>query len=184
MIIRILHWSIVVCLMVAYSTAYYRYWYTTQTETANWTLLVVHINVGLLTFILSMTMFTLYYRLSKSRGHAAPIKTITTKKMPVIIMHYVLYFMLISLPVSAYLGTGFDIPVLGVFNLPGFFRFEYIEHILQQNFDMLMITFLEPFANYHRDLASDLLLPLLLIGHIGAAIIHYKLKNSPCCKCI
>lgn len=163
--------------MVAYTTAYYRYWYTTQTETANWTLLVVHINVGLLILILSIAMLTLYYRLSTSRDSAAPVITITPKKTSARIMHYALYFMLISLPVSAYLGTGFDIPVLGFFNLPGFFRFEYIEHTVQQNFDMLMITFIEPFANYHRDIASDILLPLLLIGHIGAAIIHYKLKK-------
>ncbi|WP_238383540.1 cytochrome b [Colwellia psychrerythraea] len=182
MIIRILHWSIVVSVMMAYSTAYYRYWYTTQTEVANWTLLVIHINVGLLIFILSIVMFTLYYRLSTSKDSAAPVITTTTKTTPARIMHYALYFMLISLPISAYLGTGFDIPVLGAFNLPGFFRFEYIEQTVLQKFDMLMITLIEPFANYHRDIASDILLPLLLIGHIGAAIIHYKLKKiRPCC---
>jgi cytochrome b561 len=168
--------------MVAYSTVYYRYWYTTQTEVANWTLLVVHINFGLLIFILSIVMFTLYYRLSTSKDSVAPVITITTKATPARIMHYALYFMLISLPVSAYLGTGFDIPVLGVFSLPGFFRFEFIEHTVQQNFDMLMITFIEPFANYHRDIAADILFPLLLVGHIGAAIIHDKLKKvRPCC---
>lgn len=175
--IRILHWSIVVSVMVAYSTAYYRYWYTTQTEVANWTLLVVHINVGLLIFILSIVMFTLYFRLSTSRDNATSVITTKTKTTPARIMHYALYFMLISLPVSAYLGTGFDISVLGTFSLPGFFRFEYFEHTVLQKFDMLMITFIEPFANYHRDIAADILLPLLLIGHIGAAIIHYKLKK-------
>lgn len=168
--------------MVAYSTAYYRYWYTTQTEVANWYLLVIHINVGLLTFIVSIVMFTLSYRLSTSKDSAEPVITTTMKTTPARIMHYALYFMLISLPLSAYLGTGFDIPVLGAFNLPAFFRFEYIERTVLQKFDMLMITFIEPFANYHRDIASDILLPLLLIGHIGAVIIHYKLKKiSPCC---
>jgi cytochrome b561 len=162
--------------MLAYSTAYYRYWYTTQTEVANWTLLVIHINLSLLICILTIAMFTLYYRLSISEGGTASVITMTTKTTPARIMHYALYFMLISLPVSAYIGTGFDISVLGVFNLPGFFRFEYIEHTVQQNLDMLMITFMEPFARYHRDIASDILLPLLLIGHIAAAIIHYKLK--------
>lgn len=39
-----------------------------------------------------------------------------------------------------------------------------------------MITFTEPFANYHRDIASDFILPLLCIGHISAAIIHQRRK--------
>jgi cytochrome b561 len=39
-----------------------------------------------------------------------------------------------------------------------------------------MITFIEPFANYHRDIAADIILPILLIGHIGAAITHQKVK--------
>lgn len=163
--------------MLAYSTAYYRYWYTTQTEVANWYLLVVHINLGLLIFILSIVMFTLYYRLSISGDSASPGITMTTKTTPARIMHYVLYFMLISLPVSAYLGTGVDLQVLGAFSLPGFFRFEYIEHTVLQNLGMSMITFIEPFANYHRDIAADILLPLLLIGHIAAASIHFKVKK-------
>ncbi|MBA6233710.1 MULTISPECIES: hypothetical protein [unclassified Colwellia] len=65
--VRILHWSIVFSIVVAYLTAYYRYWYITQTEGANWTLLVVHINFGLLVLILilSFIMFVSRYCLSK-----------------------------------------------------------------------------------------------------------------------
>lgn len=173
--VRILHWSIVFSLVVAYLTAYYRYWYTTQTEEANWYLLVVHINFGLLILILSIIMFILRYRPSK-----VVKKTLSPSKLWGVtlanIMHYTLYFMLFSLPVSAFIGTGFDIPFVGVISLPGFFRSEFIEQLLQQNFDMLMITFIEPFANYHRDIASDIILPILLIGHIGAAIMHQKIK--------
>jgi cytochrome b561 len=178
---RALHWSIVFSIVVAYSTAYYRYWYTTQTDVANWYLLVIHINFGLLILILSIIMFVMYYRLSKSSASVSSEKAITTKAInsktrSASMMHYALYFMLLSLPISAYLGTGFDIPVLGLFSLPGFFRFEFIEQIVQQNFNMLMISFIEPFANYHRDIAPDIILPLLLIGHISAAIIHNKIK--------
>jgi len=173
--VRVLHWSIVFSIAVAYLTAYYRYWYTTQTEVANWYLLVVHINFGLLILILSLIMFVSRYRSSKIVA-----KTLSPNKVwlnsSVKIMHYTLYLMLLSLPVSALIGTGFDIPIAGVISLPGFFRSEFIQQLLQQNFDMLMISFIEPFANYHRDIASDIILPILLIGHIGAAIMHQKIN--------
>lgn len=173
--IRILHWSIVFSIVVAYLTAYYRYWYTTQTEVANWYLLVIHINFGLLIIILSISMFVSRYRSSKRVGKALSFNKALLKSS-VKIMHYTLYFMLFSLPVSALIGTGFDIPIAGVISLPGFFRSEFIQQLLQQNFNMLMITFIEPFANYHRDIASDIILPILLVGHIGAAIMHQKIK--------
>jgi hypothetical protein len=33
----------------------------------------------------------------------------------------------------------------------------YYQQFLQEiNFDMLMITFIEPFAHYHRNIASDI----------------------------
>ena len=173
--VRILHWSIVFSIVVAYLTAYYRYWYTTQTEVANWYLLVIHINFGLLILILSLIMFVSRYRSSKIVA-----KTLSPNKVSLNssakIMHYTLYFMLISLPVSALIGTGLDIPIAGVISLPGFFRSEFIQQLLQHNFDMLMITFIEPFAHYHRDIAADIILPILLIGHIGAAIKHQKIK--------
>jgi cytochrome b561 len=173
--VRILHWSIVFSIAVTYITAYYRYWDTTQTEGANWTLLVVHINVGLLILILSIIMFVLRYRSSKRVAKTLPPNNVWLNSS-VKIMHYTLYFMLFSLPVSALIGTGFDIPIAGVINMSGFFRSKFIQQLLQHNFELLMITFIEPFANYHRDIAADIILPILLIGHIGAAIMHQKIK--------
>ena len=169
--IRILHWSLVFSIVLAYSTAYYRYWYTSQTEVANWYLLVLHINLGLLILMLTSIMLILRYRLSKEVNSSPQHRSTSAD-----IMHKALYFMMISIPISAYIGTGIDIPLLGIVNLPGFFRNEFIQHFVQQNFDMLMITFIEPFADYHRDIGTDYILPILFVGHLGAAIYHLKLK--------
>jgi len=80
--------------------------------------------------------------------------------------------MLFALPATAYVGTGFDFPLLGLVNLPGFMRFEFIQNLVQENLHMLMVTFVEPFAHFHRETGADVVLPALLIGHIGAAIFH------------
>jgi hypothetical protein len=60
----------------------------------------------------------------------------------------------------------------------------YYQQFLQEiNFDMLMITFIEPFAHYHRNIASDInyqlstinyQLSILLIGYLGTSMMHQK----------
>ncbi len=113
--LRVLHWSIAFSIVMAYSTAYYRYWCTTQMEVANWYLLVIHINFGLLILILSTIMLALRFQMAKTNNDTA-----STKKLSAKIVHFILYFMLFSLPVSAYIGTGFDMLLLGIFVLPSF----------------------------------------------------------------
>jgi len=171
--IRILHWSIVICVVVAYTTAYYRYWYTTQTEVVNWYLLVIHINFGILVLILTIIMLILRCCLY----WCASVPKIGTKTMARV-MHYILCFMLFSLPVSAYIGIGFDLPLLGIINLPAFSRFNFIQHWLEQDLGILMITFIEPFAHFHKDHGVDIILPVLLIGHVGATIFHHNLSTK------
>ena len=116
-----------VSVVVAYGSAYYRHWFTTQSESANWYLLVVHMNIGILIF---------------------------------------------ALPITAYIGTGFDLPLLGLTNLPGLMRLESVQSFVQEDLHMLMITFMEPFADFHRHIGAALILPVLLAGHTTVALFH------------
>ena len=43
---------------------------------------------------------------------------------------------------------------------------------LQDNLDLSMFTFIEPFGDFHKNIGADILLPILLIGHVIAAIYH------------
>jgi len=56
--------------------------------------------------------------------------------------------------------------------LAGFMRFEVIQDWLQNNHTMLITSFMEPFADFHKNLGSAYLLPILLLGHIAAALLH------------
>ena len=171
--IRILHWS-VVGVVVSVATAYYRHWYTTQTETANWSFLVIHMNIGVMVLILSCVMAIFRLRLLKLAQkqkieHPNSVKIISAR-----ILHSALYGMLIVLPISGYIGIGFALPLFGVVTLPRFVSFESVQQLVDQSLDILMITFIEPFANFHRDIGVEVILPLLLIGHIGAAFYNSK----------
>ena len=166
--IRTLHWCIVLCVVVAYATAYFRQWFTTQSESANWYFLVVHMNVGFLIFALSL-LTLIRRRIATLRSEQwIPVPSQLMART----MHKSLYLMLFALPLTAYIGTGFDFPLFGLANLPGFMRFEAVQSFVQQNLNMLMITFMEPFAEFHRHIGAAIILPVLLAGHTTAALFH------------
>ncbi len=171
---RVLHWAIVISVVVAYASAYYRSHYTTQLEVANWYSLVLHMNAGALVFVLAILAFLLRRQthLVKPATGLVENKKQASSAWLARLMHLILYVMLFVLPISAYLGTGVDFPLLGAVNLPGFMRFEVIQDWLQSNHGMLITSFMEPFADFHKNLGSAYLLPILLLGHIGAALLH------------
>lgn len=125
-------------------------------------------NVGLLIFALSL--------LTLVRRRTAKLRSAQKNPVPgqlmARIMHTFLYAVLFALPVTAYIGTGFDFPLFGLVNLPGFMRFEAVQSFVQQDLSMLTISFMEPFANFHRHTGSALILPVLLAGHTIAALFH------------
>mgnify|MGYP000487899511 CR=1 FL=1 len=171
---RLVHWTIVLSVVLAYASAYYRSYFTTQLEVANWYCLVLHMNAGLLVFVLAILAFILRRktRLLKPTVMLTVIKKKASTAWQARVMHLVLYVTLFGLPVSAYLGTGVDFPLLGIVNIAGFMRFEMIQSWLQNSHGMLMMSFMAPFADFHKNLGSAYILPILLLGHIGAAIAH------------
>lgn len=178
---RVLHWAIVVSVVVAYASAYYRSHFTTQLEVANWYCLVLHMNAGLLVFVLAILAFILRRKtlLQKPAVSLIEIKVKAATAWPARLMHLVLYAMLFGLPITAYLGTGVDFPLLGVVNVAGFMRFEMIQDWLQNSHGILIMSFMEPFADFHKNLGSAYLLPILLLGHIGAALTRKIHAFSP-----
>lgn len=161
---RLLHWGIAIGFFIAYFSASYRYWLTTQAEPMNWYLLVIHMNVGMLVFLMALAALVLKIKKSGELIFMRPGKLAQT-------VHYLLYCFLLVIPVSAYVGTGFDFPLFGVVNLAGFSRFEFVSTWLQE-YQVLMISFIEPFSLFHRDISVDLIMPVLIAGHLIAVCYH------------
>jgi len=160
----------VACLLIVYLTAYYRRYYTTQSEVENWYLLVVHMNIGLAIF--ALTLLALFYRFKFAR--TARHHHLKRHQMMARTMHYTLYCLLLGIPVTAYVGVGIDFPLLGLVNFPGFMRFELLQTLVQNNFQILMIAFMQPFAYFHRDVGTRFILPILVFAHTGAAILNLQ----------
>jgi cytochrome b561 len=125
-------------------------------------------NAGLAIFVLSMLACYLRGKPSVDAARTIPAPGRVMARF----IHNCLYFMLFALPITAYIGTGFDFPLLGLVNLPGFIRFEFLQTLVQQGLNQLMAAFIEPFAIFHRYTGAALILPLLLVGHITAGLLH------------
>ena len=161
---RALHASLALTIGLLYLTAYGRKWATTQLESANWYLLVVHVNLGLLSVALSLGLLAAHLWLPQPPPLGLPRVTR--------LAHRGLLAVLLALPVAAYIGTGFDFRVLGQWTLPSFQRLP-LAASLAALFEVPLITLMEPFGRFHRDWGADLLLPCLLGGHIAAALFHH-----------
>lgn len=165
----ILHWAVVLLVSFLYATGYYRLMFTTQAEPLNWYLLVWHMNAGALVVVLSLLLFVskLVSPISVEKSSKLLIKLTTN------IVRLGLYAMLLAIPCAAYIGLGFDFPLLGLINVPGLMRFSWVHQWVSEYKQMPLITFMEPFAQFHRDSGADIVLPVLLGLHIGAAFFHH-----------
>ncbi len=166
-----LHWILVVLVCFLYVSGYYRLEFTTQTESLNWYLLVMHMNVGLLVVV--FTLFILFFKQDNSVPEEGKVKPNLAIKLMGKLVHFGLYAMLLAIPVAAYVGLGFDFPLLGLTNFPGLMRFEWIHEWVNRQFQVPLITFMEPFSVFHRNIGSDYILPSLIILHITGALFHH-----------
>lgn len=171
---RGLHAATAAVLALLYLSAYWRKWGTTQMESANWYLLLTHVNLGLLCLGLTIALLLTHLRLP----HPAPVANSPALRRAGTLVHRLMLALLLALPIAAYIGNGFDIVVLGRWAIPSFQRFEFAPW-LAHALDMPLITLMEPFGRFHRDWGADLLLPLLIASHIIAALCHHAVLGDP-----
>lgn len=164
-----IHWTLVLLVSFLYATGYYRFMFTTQSEALNWYLLVWHMNAGVLVVVFTLLTFVtkLISPIPAEKASNLLINLTTN------IVHLSLYAMLLAIPFAAYIGLGFDFPLVGLTNVPGLIRFAWVHQWVREHFQMPLITFMGPFAQFHRDTGADIVLPVLLGLHIGAALYHH-----------
>lgn len=174
----IAHWLLVILIIFLYATGYYRANFTIQNEPLNWYLLVWHMNAGLLAIIFTLLIFSI--KLLAPNVTSYPSGFIV--KIAVKIFHFFLYSMLLVIPIAAYIGLGFDFPLVGVTLVPGIIRFEWIHKLINEYLKIPLISFMEPFAIFHRDTGADIILPVLFVTHVTAAIYHHFILRDEVLK--
>lgn len=91
-------------------------------------------------------------------------------------MHYVLYFAMIAMPLSGYLGNGGGVNY-GIFRINGFSRTApgiWIMERLNVTWDQWQV----PFDFFHYHLVGPYILWVLILIHAGAALYHHFIEKD------
>ena len=92
------------------------------------------------------------------------------------ISHWLLYLVMVAMPVTGYLGAGAGVD-FGIFRIPPFMRSETAARL----FDVLGITmqqFDKFFDTIHYGIVGPWLFPALIVLHVGAAIHHHVVAKD------
>ena len=162
---KALHWAIAGCFVVAYTSVYYAIAYTVDGQVANDIAVQIHITTGIVTA--GLIAVRVYWRLSGIRPGF--LVTNANLKIAAQISHAVLYGCMIVQPITGYLGTFRDADYLGVTNFGDTALFAWIS----TTFDISWEAWEAPMDFIHRSVLGSKLLWMLILVHVGAALMHH-----------
>jgi cytochrome b561 len=167
---KFLHWLMALWLVAAYAIIIYLTWNNTQFPVPG---LNYHKVVGF--SILLPYALRLLWRLY-SLPPPLPATVPRWQARVSHISHWLLYLVMVAMPVTGYLGNGGGVDY-GIFQIPPFMRSESAERL----FEVLGITVQQWdgfFDTIHYGITGPYLLPALIAMHVGAAIYHHFVQQD------
>ena len=171
---RFFHWFMAFGFLMAYGTVYYRHWFTKIKTGENWTVLQLHLSVGvtlgvlvLLRILWRITSETPTYLMESSYEKRA-IKT----------GHILLYGIMLIAPLTGYLGTGAHTEYFFLFDIPKFESTSLFREMISNGLGMTFAAFEKPMDYIHKTLLGKWFVWLLILGHMGFALHHSFVKKD------
>jgi len=173
-IAKFLHWAIALLFLAAYCSVYYRHWFTEPKTPPNMTALHLHLSFGI-----SIGVFVslrVIWRLSNPVPAEPPGTAIehTLAKTG----HFWLYFFMIAMPITGYLGTGLGTEFFYLFHILKFEETALFQWLVIDTLGMTFKEFEKPIDFFHKDIGGAVLVWLLILGHIAAALFHHFHKKD------
>ncbi|HMM46680.1 MAG TPA: cytochrome b [Thiobacillaceae bacterium] len=167
-IARILHWSIAWLFLASYAAVYTRHWFTLPKTPENWIALQTHLVVGVLIAILVVAR--VIWRVRSPQPDDVPGTRL--EHLASHAMHIALYFVMIIMPISGYLGTGvaIEVPLLG--DIPSF-----KDTALFQSLGVDWETFEKPVDFVHKN-GGAYVVWVLVVLHAAAAFYHHFVRRD------
>jgi len=169
-----LHWSIAALFLCSYITVKYRHWFTVKDTPENWTALQLHLSVGIT--IGALVVLRIAWRLmnrSPTEEPGTKLAHIAAK-----LGHYALYFMMIVMPITGYIGTGVNTEYFLIFDIPKFESTQVFSTIVTNSLNMTFKEFEAPVDYIHKEMGGELIVLVLIGGHILAAMYHHFIKKD------
>ena len=169
---KFLHWAIAVLFLAAYVAVYYRHWFTEEKTPENWIALQLHLSVGV--SIAALVVLRIIWRIMNRVPDSEPGSRLA--HFAAHAGHYVLYGVMILMPITGYIGTGVNTEYFLLFDIPKFESTAAYQFIVT---DWLGLTFEEfeaPIDFFHKSIMGEYVVWILILGHVSAALYHHFVK--------
>ncbi len=183
-----LHWLSAILILASYLSVYYRHWFTEPKTAENWSVLQLHLSVGLTIFVIVVL------RIIWRTFNTSPAPEPGSKLMHLMAKmgHYSLYMLLIIMPITGYMGTGANTEYFSMFDIPKFSDTAFYHFLVSNNLGLTFKEFEKPLDYIHKDVIGSWLLWIMITGHISAVFYHtyikndytlYKMTTNKCTRC-
>lgn len=173
-IAKFLHWFIALLFLAAYCAVYYRHWFTEPKTPPNMTALHLHLSFGISigVFVLLRVIWRFSNPLPKE-PEGTRLEHLAAKAA-----HLMLYFFMIMMPITGYIGTGLGAEFFYLFHIPKFEEMALFQWFVVDTLGMTFKEFEKPIDFFHKDIGGALLVWILILIHIGAALFHHYYKRD------
>ena len=174
LIARTLHWLTALLFLGAYMAVYYRQWFTEQKTPENWNALQLHLSFGISIGVL-VFLRILWKVMNESPALEPGPKW---QHLAAHVGHYALYFVMIAMPLTGYLGTGADTDYFFLFEIPKFESTFWNQMLVIDGLGITYKEFEEPLDFFHKEIMGPVVVWMLIVGHAGAALYHHFIHKD------
>lgn len=178
-----LHWTTALCVFLSYAGVYYRHYISPYCEKSislaacspdNVIALYAHTGFGLTVGVL--VVLRLLWRWSSTIPSPEPGSRL--EHIGAHAGHLGLYFFLITIPLSGWMGVMGDPNFFGLYRVTGFLNTRLYEILVTNWMGITFEQFEKPVDWFHKDLAGTYLFWALIIAHVAAGLYHHFQKND------
>lgn len=169
-----LHWLTAVLFLASYCTVYYRHWFTEDKTPENWAALQLHLSVGVT--IAVVVALRIVWRLANRVPDPEPGSRL--EHLAAHTGHYLLYAIMIIMPVTGYIGTGVNTEFFFMFDIPKFEQTPMFAALVSDGLGVSFEAFEKPVDFVHKEILGAWVVWLLILGHVLAALYHHRVKKD------
>ncbi|MFT7561503.1 MAG: cytochrome b561 [Flavobacteriales bacterium] len=174
LIAKTIHWLTALLFLSAYSSVYYRHWFTEAKTPENWNALQLHFSFGVtIGVFVALRIIWRLMNMAPTEEPGTPLEHKAAK-----LGHYALYVIMIVMPITGYLGTGAATEFFFLFDIPKFPDTGLFTHLVQDGLGLGFKEFERPIDFIHKEILGSWLVWMLITGHVLAALYHHFVRKD------
>jgi cytochrome b561 len=176
---RWIHWATALLFLLAYCAVYYRHWFTEKQTPENLVALQLHLSAGISVGVI--IILRIVWRIMNVQPALEPAALWQQRLAH--LAHYLLYAVMILMPLTGYIGTGVATEFFYLFTIPKFEDTWLFDVFVWEYLGLTFKEFEAPIDFFHKEIMGAWLVWILIVGHAAAAFYHhFALKDRTLIK--